>query len=169
MTPQLLRQRDLVKHLIFWSEILMEIFIHQIYNVEQLTWYWIKISENPPWPWYGYFCQVFLKIVWCWWYRTWGHGRCWFDPWVGKTPWRRPWQPTPGFLPGESYGQRSPTNGLQSLRLQRVRHDWSDIYTHFWKQFYKTESGLNANWFMKSLKMTGSKWLTGTLSLLSCY
>ena len=22
-----------------------------------------------------------------------------FDPWVGKTPWRRAWQPTPVFLP----------------------------------------------------------------------
>ena len=24
-----------------------------------------------------------------------------FDPWVGKMPWRRVWQPTPVFLPGE--------------------------------------------------------------------
>ena len=30
-----------------------------------------------------------------------------FDPWVGKIPWRRALQPTPVFLPGESYGQRS--------------------------------------------------------------
>ena len=30
-----------------------------------------------------------------------------FSPWVGKTPWRRAWQPTPVFLPGESHGQRS--------------------------------------------------------------
>ena len=30
-----------------------------------------------------------------------------FDPWVGKIPCRRKWQPTPGFLPGESHGQRS--------------------------------------------------------------
>ena len=30
-----------------------------------------------------------------------------FDPWVGKIPWRRAWQPTPIFLPGESHGQRS--------------------------------------------------------------
>ena len=28
-------------------------------------------------------------------------------PWLGKIPWRRAWQPTPAFLPGESYGQRS--------------------------------------------------------------
>ena len=30
-----------------------------------------------------------------------------FDPWVGKIPCRRAWQPTPVFLPGESHGQRS--------------------------------------------------------------
>jgi len=30
-----------------------------------------------------------------------------FDPWVGKIPWRRAWQHTPVFLPGESHGQRS--------------------------------------------------------------
>ena len=30
-----------------------------------------------------------------------------FDPWVGKIPWRRAWQPTPVFLPGEFHGQRS--------------------------------------------------------------
>ena len=29
------------------------------------------------------------------------------DPRVGKIPWRRKWQPTPVFLPGKSYGQRS--------------------------------------------------------------
>ena len=31
----------------------------------------------------------------------------WFDPWVGKIPWRRKWQPTPIFLTGEFHGQRS--------------------------------------------------------------
>ena len=30
-----------------------------------------------------------------------------FDPWVRKIPWRREWQPTPVFLPGEFHGQRS--------------------------------------------------------------
>ena len=31
-----------------------------------------------------------------------------WEPWVGKIPLRRAWQPTLVFLPGESYGQRSP-------------------------------------------------------------
>jgi len=40
------------------------------------------------------------------------HKRYRFSPWVGKIPWRgipwrREWQPTPVFLPGESHGQRS--------------------------------------------------------------
>ena len=35
------------------------------------------------------------------------HKRRGFCPWVGKMPWRRAWQPTPGFLPRESHGQRS--------------------------------------------------------------
>ena len=30
-----------------------------------------------------------------------------FSPWVGKICWRRKWQPTLVFLPGESHGQRS--------------------------------------------------------------
>ena len=30
-----------------------------------------------------------------------------FDPWARKIPWRRDWQPTPVFLPGESHGQRN--------------------------------------------------------------
>ena len=37
-------------------------------------------------------------------------GRPRFDPWVGKVPWRRKWQPTPVFLPGESHGQRNLTD-----------------------------------------------------------
>ena len=34
-------------------------------------------------------------------------GRCALDPWIGKMSWRKKWQPTPLFLPGKSYGQRS--------------------------------------------------------------
>ena len=41
-------------------------------------------------------------------------------------PWRRKWQPTPVFLPGESQGQGEP-GGLPCMGLHRVRHDWSDL------------------------------------------
>ena len=35
------------------------------------------------------------------------HKRYEFNPWVRKILWRRKWQPTLVFLPGESSGQRS--------------------------------------------------------------
>ena len=38
----------------------------------------------------------------CRWYK-----RHRFDPWVGKIPWGRKWQPAPVFLLGKSHGQRS--------------------------------------------------------------
>ena len=41
-------------------------------------------------------------------------GRHRFDPWGGRIPWRRKWQPTPVFLPGKSHGQR----GLAGCRPQ---------------------------------------------------
>ena len=61
--------------------------------------------------------------------------RCGFDLWVGQIPWRRAWQPTPGFLPGESHGEEP--GGLQSVGSQSVGHDWSDwerTYTNCLKQ-----------------------------------
>ena len=39
--------------------------------------------------------------------------------------WRRKWQPTPVFLPGESQ-EREP-GGLPSMGSHRVGHDWSDL------------------------------------------
>ena len=47
------------------------------------------------------------------------HGRPGFDPGVGKIPFRRAWQPTPVFLPGESLWTEVP-GGLQSMAPQRV-------------------------------------------------
>ena len=41
-------------------------------------------------------------------------------PWVRKIPWRREWQPTPAFLPGEFHGQRSL---MQSMGSQKARHN----------------------------------------------
>ena len=39
------------------------------------------------------------------------------DPWDGKIPWRRAWQPTPVFLPGESHGQEH--DALQSMGITK--------------------------------------------------
>ena len=45
-----------------------------------------------------------------------------FDPWVGKIPWRRKWQPTPVFFTWENPGTEEP-GGLQFTGPQRVGHD----------------------------------------------
>ena len=42
--------------------------------------------------------------------------------------WRRNWQPTPVFLPGESQGQGSLVGCIvQSMGSHRVGHDWRDL------------------------------------------
>ena len=56
-----------------------------------------------------------------------------FSPWVRKIPWRRKWQPTPVFLPGESHEQRSlagysPWGGTESDTTESVHTQgmWSN-------------------------------------------
>ena len=41
-------------------------------------------------------------------------------PWVGKILWRRAWQPTPIFLPGESHGQRSLAGTVHGVAKSRT-------------------------------------------------
>ena len=54
-----------------------------------------------------------------------------FNPWVRKIsqalgpPWRKAWQPTPAFLPGESHGQGSLAG--YSPWDHRVGHNYSDL------------------------------------------
>ena len=38
------------------------------------------------------------------------------DPWVGKIPWKREWQPAPVFLPGEFHGEESGEPQSMGLR-----------------------------------------------------
>ena len=50
--------------------------------------------------------------------------RCGLDPWVRKIPWRRAWQPTAVFMPGESHGQRGlagtySTQGCKELHMMK--------------------------------------------------
>ena len=44
------------------------------------------------------------------------------ETWVGKIPWRRRWQPTPVFLPGESHRQRSLV-GSHPWVYKQLEHD----------------------------------------------
>ena len=45
------------------------------------------------------------------------------NPWIEKTPWRRAWQPTPVFLPGESHGQRR----LWRATVPGVAKSWTGL------------------------------------------
>ena len=74
------------------------------------------------------------------------HKRHGFDPWVEKIPWRRAWQPTPVFLPGESHGQRS-FGRLQSTGLQRVRHMHVSVRMHAC-----IENMVNTDWIFDDFK-----------------
>ena len=48
--------------------------------------------------------------------------QCEFHPWVGKLPWRRKWQPTPVFLPGEFHGQRSLVGPCDHTEVHMIEH-----------------------------------------------
>ena len=51
------------------------------------------------------------------------HRKCRFDPWLRKIPWRRKWQPTLVFLPGESHGQGS----LVGYTVHGVAKSWKRL------------------------------------------
>ena len=44
----------------------------------------------------------------------------WFDPWVGKIPWRRERLPTPIFWPGEFHGLYSPWGHKESDTTEQL-------------------------------------------------
>ena len=49
-----------------------------------------------------------------------------FNPWVGKTPWRREQLPTPVFWPGESHRLYSPWGRQESDMTERLSLDFTD-------------------------------------------
>ena len=61
-----------------------------------------------------------------------------FDPWVGKIPWRRKWQPTPVFLPGKSHGQTilagySPSGLRESDTTERTHTHTLTLRGYYWE------------------------------------
>ena len=70
--------------------------------------------------------------------------RCGFDPWVENISWRRARQPTPGFLPGESHGQRSlagysPWSPKSQKWLKRLSTHTERILLFFFLCLFKIE------------------------------
>ena len=64
--------------------------------------------------------------------------QCWrgrkhrFDPWVGKIPWRRKWQPTPIFFP------RILDRGAWRVAVPGVRHDSATEHSHITANYQVT-------------------------------
>ena len=72
-------------------------------------------------------------------------GRPEFNPWVGKIPWRRKWQPTPVLLPGQSHGRRSlvgyhPRVTKSQTRLSDFTFTFTllQYYESYWIRSYPT-------------------------------
>ena len=82
-------------------------------------WWWLARA--------GFLGSTSGKEPSCQWRRLKRRG---FDSWIGKIPWRRAWQPTPVFLPGESPWTEEP-GGVQTMGSQRGGHDcWDLAHTH---------------------------------------
>ena len=81
-------------------------------------WIWLPVIYNG---------TLFTQVLWSFnggpgyvraslvaqWLKKKSTSQCWrckrhrFDPWVGKIPWNRKWQPAPVFLPEKFHGQKS--------------------------------------------------------------
>ena len=77
--------------------------------------------------------------------------RGWFNPWAGKIPWRRAWQPTPVFLPGESHGQRSlagygPRDSKESIMTEHAHTMESICTTPSKKKKKQEEKKIKCKW-----------------------
>ena len=71
--------------------------------------------------------------------------RCRFNPWVGKIPRRRKWQPILVFMPGKFHRPRRLAG--YSPWSHRIRHDWAtNTHTHTYTSthFYRLPGGPNS-------------------------
>ena len=73
--------------------------------------------------------------------------------------WRRQWQPTPVFLPGESQGRGEP-GGLPSVGSHRVGHDCdlaaAEIYTGMYTELFGESHGTELTAGISELKLNVS-------------
>ena len=67
-------------------------------------------------------------------------GRTKFNPWVGKMPWGRKWQPPPALLPGGSHGQRSLAGYIHAEENMTEPRAWLLLREEFILISYLTQS-----------------------------
>ena len=94
-----------------------------------------------------------------------------FSPWAGKISWRRAWQPTLIFLPGESHEQRSlmgysPWGCKESDTTERlnIAHIHIDVYIKSIPLFFpllesRVSSQTGKNWLRLNFKQFHSYFL----------
>ena len=99
--------------------------VHGIFQARVLAWVAFPFSRGSSQP----RDQIQVSSIAGRFFTSWatrealGAGDACSIPWVGKIPWRRAWQITPVFLPGESPWKEEPVR-IQSMDSQRVWHDW---------------------------------------------
>ena len=55
--------------------------------------------------------------------------RCRFNPWVGRIPWRRKWQPNAVFLPGKFHGSRRLAGSVHGVsKSQTWLSNWARMH-----------------------------------------
>ena len=87
-----------------------------------------------------------------------------FDPWVGKIPWRRKWQPASIFLPGKSQVQRKleDYSGWCCKELDSTEH--AHILGHFFLHGKVKHTGLPLNTVFQGFSEMHAQDFLSTLS-----
>ena len=84
-----------------------------------------------------------------------GDMRCGFNPRVWKIPWRRAWEPTPVFLPGESPWTEQPVGyspeghkDSDTIEVTEHTHTYRVFDGHFYKRPWISLSASSSNPFI---------------------
>ena len=70
------------------------------------------------------------------------HKRQRFGPWIRKIPWRRKWQSTPVFLPGESQGPRSLGAAVHRVAKSQTRLEQLNNHTYILRRGKRRKKSL---------------------------
>ena len=84
-----------------------------------------------------------------------------FNPWDGKIPWRREWQPTPLFLTGEFRGQKNLVSYIVHGSLKEL--DMNELLTHafiLWisRTWIFLEKSISCSIYMHPLQLFATPW-----------
>ena len=84
-----------------------------------------------------------------WWRICFQCRRPGFNPWYGKMPWRREWQPTPLSLPAEIHGQRSLAGYNPWIRKESDTAEWLTLSQSSGERIRRRTVRIQNLWFAK--------------------